>query len=100
MVIYSRTGEKADSVIKKIISGQRHGWIVVTSDRDISVHAWASGAVPISGENFLRFFRNKVVSYPDREEYEDNEYQEPRKKGSPRKLSKKEKAIRRALNKL
>jgi predicted RNA-binding protein with PIN domain len=99
-VIFSRTGEKADSVIKRIISVQRYGWTVVTSDRDISDHAWASGAVPISGEDFLRFFKNKIVSYSDIEEYEDDEYQELRKKGSPRKLSKKEKAIRRALNKL
>jgi len=34
------------------------------------------------------------------EVYEDGEYQEIRRKGNPRKLSKKEKAIRRALNKL
>jgi len=56
--------------------------------------------VPISGEDFLRIFENKIDSYSDAEAYEDNEYQEPQRKGSPRKLSKKEKAIRRALNKL
>jgi len=33
------------------------------------------------------------------EEY-DEEYSEPQRKGNPRRLSKKEKAIRRALNKL
>lgn len=99
-VIYSRIGEKADSVIKRIISVQRYGWIVVSSDRDITDHAWASDAVPISGEDFLRIIENKVISYFDIEGYEDDEYQEPRKKGSPRKLSKKEKAIRRVLNKL
>jgi len=56
--------------------------------------------VPISGEDFLSIFENKILSYSHIEEYEDDEYQELRKKGSPRKLSKKEKAIRRALNKL
>ena len=99
-VIYSRIGENADSVIKRIISVRRYGWIVVSSDRDIANHAWSSGAVPISGEDFLRIFENKIDSYSDAEAYEDNEYQEPQRKGSPRKLSKKEKAIRRALNKL
>ena len=99
-VIYSRIGEKADSVIKGIISDQRYGWIVISSDRDITDHAWSSGAVPISGEDFLSIFENKILSYSHIEEYEDDEYQELRKKGSPRKLSKKEKAIRRALNKL
>lgn len=99
-VIYSRIGEKADAVIKRMISVKRYGWIVVSSDRDITDHTWSSGAVPISGEDFLRIFENKLSSYSDTEEYEDDEYQEPRKKGSPRKLSKKEKAIRRALKKL
>jgi hypothetical protein len=56
--------------------------------------------VPVSGEDFLRIFENKSDSYSDGEEYEDDYYKEPQKKGSPRKLSKKEKAIRRTLKKL
>jgi predicted RNA-binding protein with PIN domain len=99
-VIYSRIGEKADSVIKRIISLERSGWIVVTSDRDIADRAWAHGSVPISAEDFVRIFEQHVLDYSTTEEYEDKEYQEPRRKGSPRKLSKKEKAIRRALSKL
>jgi predicted RNA-binding protein with PIN domain len=99
-IIYSRIGEKADAVIKRIISLQRSGWIVVTSDRDIANHAWASGSVPVSGEDFLRVFESQSPSHSDREEQEEDEYRDIRKKGSPRKLSKKEKAIRRALNKL
>src|SRR4030043_1963824 len=39
-VIYSRMGEKADSVIKRIISSERRGGVVVTSDRDIEACAW------------------------------------------------------------
>jgi predicted RNA-binding protein with PIN domain len=52
-VIYSRIGEKADSVIKRVISCKKCGWIVVTSDRDIADHAWATGSTPISGWDFL-----------------------------------------------
>lgn len=101
-VIYSRIGEKADSVIKRIISSGRKGWIVVTSDRDIAGRAWLTGAVPVSTEDFFRIIEQHehVPDYSAEEEYEDKEYQEPRRKGSPRKLSKKEKAIRRALSKL
>ena len=99
-VIYSRIGEKADAVIKRIISSQQDYWIVVTSDKDIAHHAWASGSVPVSGEDFMRRFEKQVLSNFVIEDYEDWDYQEPRKKGSPRKLSRKEKAIRRVLNKL
>lgn len=72
----------------------------MTSDRDIAQHAWASGSVPVSGEYFMRSVENQVLSHSVMEDHEDKDYQEPRKKGSPRKLSKKEKAIRRALKKL
>jgi len=72
----------------------------VTSDRDIAHYAWASGSVPVSGGDFMRSVENQVLSHSVIEDHEDRDYQEPRKKGSPRKLSKKEKAIRRALNKL
>ena len=40
-VIYSRLGENADYVIKRIISRDKREWIVVTSDRDIAAFAWA-----------------------------------------------------------
>ena len=40
-VIYSRIGDKADSVIKRMISAERREWIVVTSDREIADHAWS-----------------------------------------------------------
>jgi predicted RNA-binding protein with PIN domain len=98
-VIYSRIGEKADSVIKRIISSDRREWIVVTSDREIANHAWASNSIPISSEDFLKTIERDNPSCFDEEESEE-EYIKPRRKGNPRKLSKKEKAVRRALSKL
>ena len=100
-VIYSRMGEKADSVIKRIISSERRGWIVVTSDRDIAARAWASGSVPISSEDFM----NAIAKIQTEKEnmYEEEyveEYVQTSRKGSPRMLSKKEKAIRNILHKL
>ncbi len=100
-VIYSKIGEKADFVINRIISSDRREWIVVTSDRDIVNHAWASGSIPVSAGDFLKAIERKIPSYFYEEEYDDrDDYIEPRRKGNPRKLSKKEKAIRRALSKL
>jgi predicted RNA-binding protein with PIN domain len=100
-VIYSRMGEKADSVIKRIISSERRGWIVVTSDRDIAARAWASGSVPISSEDFMNAIAKIQTERENmyEEEYVE-EYVQTSRKGSPRMLSKKEKAIRNILHKL
>ena len=99
-VIYSRLGEKADSVIKRLISSDKRQWIVVTSDRDIADHAWRCGSVAVSSEEFQNVFeKSGKIDSGDFEFLEEEDY-EPEKKGSPRKLSKKEKAKRRALSKL
>ncbi len=97
-VIYSRIGDKADDVIKRMISAERREWIVVTSDREIAGHAWQTGSIPVSSDDFLNALRTKDLS--DIEEEYEEEYIEPGRKGSPRQLSKKEKAVRRALSKL
>ncbi len=102
-VIFSRLGEKADSVIRRIISADRCGWIVVTSDRDIATHAWASDAVPISSVDFMNAIEKiqgeTGIMYEEGGE-EEEEYARPSRKGNPKQMSKKEKAIRKTLNKL
>jgi predicted RNA-binding protein with PIN domain len=104
-VIYSKIGEKADSVIKRIISTERHEWIVVTSDRDIASHAWSTGSVPISSEAFVHCIeREKEESHTgnpwEQAEVEDERAVSGHGKGNARRLSKREKAIKRALGKL
>lgn len=99
-MIFSRLGEKADSVIKRIISSERRGWIVVTSDRDIAARAWASGSVPISSEDFMNAVEKIHAEQENTYEKYDEEYPQAGRKGNPRKLSKKEKAIRNILHKL
>ena len=73
---------------------------MVTSDRDIASNAWTSGAVPISSEDFMNAIEKrqteKEVLYED--DYE--EYGKSDRKGNPKQMSKKEKAIRRMLSKL
>jgi predicted RNA-binding protein with PIN domain len=93
-VIYTGLGEKADSVIKKAVSKSQATMIVISSDREIQRHAWSHGSTPIDSDLFLRV----VEGYDAIEEKED--YYQERGKGNPRRPSKKQKAINRALSKL
>ncbi len=99
-VIYSRLGEKADSVIKRILKDQKREWIVISSDREITSYAWSHGGVPVPSERF-----RSIIQQPDREiggDYDllfDEEEQTDRK-GKARTPSKKEKALLRILKKL
>lgn len=95
-MIYSRLGEKADLVIKRVTSSERHEWIVVSSDRDIANHAWSVNSVPVPSETFSRF-----IEESDPEQGEDrNEFNGSEGGGGGHKASRKEKALTRALRKL
>jgi predicted RNA-binding protein with PIN domain len=100
-VIYSRLGEKADSVIKRILSTERREWIVVSSDREIANHAWATDSIPVPSEEFLPFLEGTgtAVIPSSGKDGDDTELREERK-GNPRKPSRKERAMNRALGKL
>lgn len=103
-VIYSRLGETADYVIKRIISRDKKEWIVVTSDRDIAGFAWANGCVAVPSERFRILMGGTGSSmggeYEPLYEDEDEVPGLQKGKGNPRTLSKKEKALMRALRKL
>jgi predicted RNA-binding protein with PIN domain len=118
-IIYSRLGEKADDVIKRIISSDRkEEWIVVSNDRDIAKHAWSVHSIPVPSEEFLDIISRQaeqivkqtnlpVLGQTEKEtvdglahkDFEEDEYAHV-SKGNPYQLSKKDKAIRRALGKL
>jgi predicted RNA-binding protein with PIN domain len=103
-VIYSGLGERADNVIKKIIADQRRTWVVVSSDREIQSSAWKHECVPIDADVFYdRLMRSLDATGENGSTdgiWEEDEYMESPKKGSPRKLSWKEKSIRRVIDKL
>jgi predicted RNA-binding protein with PIN domain len=106
-IIYTRLGEKADDVIKKMVSHERKEWIVVSADREIVDHAWTAGSVPVLPDRFMDIISRRcrecsdelpAVSEEDEEEREDYEGRDRR--GNPYQLSRKEKLLRRALSKL
>ncbi len=103
-VVYTGIGEKADQAIIRMIP---HGVdsAVISSDREVQAGAWAAGAVAVDSETFLRKLGAAGAEEghddqwdPD-EEYEEM-YAERRKKGNPRKASRKQKELERVLRKL
>jgi predicted RNA-binding protein with PIN domain len=102
-VVYSPLGEKADAVIKRAVSESRGNLIVVSSDREIQGHAWARGAVPVDSEVFmgkLEHAGRPEEPGPEGEDEEDYAAGETGRRGNPRRPSKRQKALRRALSKL
>jgi predicted RNA-binding protein with PIN domain len=106
-VIYSRIGENADFVIKRILNESTRMWIVVSSDREISDFAERKNSVPIPADEFeKRMYKSLYDSGNAMTEalydYEKDEesLSERFLKGNPRKLSKKQKKKLRAMEKL
>ncbi|MCX7987938.1 MAG: NYN domain-containing protein [Thermodesulfovibrio sp.] len=84
-IIYSGAGEKADDVIKRIIKTEKALWIVVTSDRDIEKAVWRENCISIDSSIFFDILMGKKFYFE-------------KQKGLT--LSKKEKAILRAIARL
>lgn len=101
-IIYSKIGEKADEVIKRLIREKGAGAIVVSSDREIAKFASRFSVAVVSSEQFqekLRRLESKREEGMGKEEEEEG-YKDSKKKGPSRRLSKKEKRLREALKKL
>jgi predicted RNA-binding protein with PIN domain len=97
-IIFSRLGEKADSVIIRLARAQGSGCVVVTSDREIrSVVEKFEAAAVTSGE-FAEVLRDAESPY-DRSEYGRTQ-RETSKKGNPRRLSRADKKRSEILRKL
>jgi hypothetical protein len=97
-VIFSKLGEKADDVIKRLVKEKGSGTIVITSDRDVARFAQRMGVAVIPSEQF----REKLEKGSSHriEENPEEEEREIRKKGPSRRLSKQEKRTRAASKKL
>jgi hypothetical protein len=102
-LIYSRLGEKADQVIERLVRKWGGSCVVVTSDRDLIRSVEKDGAVVIDSIEFIErlrmseYFELKGDDSP--EESEESRIH-TRKKGNPKRKSKKERARSRRLRKL
>ncbi|MFQ5559771.1 MAG: NYN domain-containing protein [Nitrospinota bacterium] len=52
-VVFSKKGERADDVIKRMVSPQGMEWVVVSSDLDVRRFCQAKGAVAIHASEFI-----------------------------------------------
>jgi hypothetical protein len=98
-LIYSKLGEKADEVIKRLVKGEGSGAIVITSDREVSRFAEKMAVAVIPSQQF----QEKLEASPNKfeEGLEEEEVEKGiKKKGLSRRLSKKEKRTRAAFKKL
>lgn len=101
-VVFSALGERADAVIKKMVTPDRK-WIVVSSDREIQAHAWAAGSVPLGSDEFLAVLEKRSAAVDSARDIGGEEEEEsPGRptKGSPRKRSRRQKDRDWALGRL
>ena len=93
-VVFSRPPERADDVLMRLAAQYREGAVVVSSDRAVRSAAWRAGSTALEAEQFLSAVDGER---PDADEVDD----EPAvKRGNPHRLSREQRAIRRALARL
>ena len=104
-VVFSSARESADHVLARMA---REGGAVVSNDREVRRAAERAGAIVVTTDQFLaRLDRPRAVSTeggaptePALEKDDDDEPARGPRKGNPRRLSKKDKATKRALGRL
>jgi len=102
-IVFSRRGELADSVIKRIVARERDRAVVVTSDREVANYAVRHGATSIDSKDFE--FKMQMVADPDPEacgcaDGETGWTPTTKKRGPARRRSKRERRCRMRTRKL
>lgn len=106
-IVYSRKGETADEVIKRMVRAERGiELVVVSSDREVAAAAARAGGVAISSPAFEERMgegETRETFYDDEPPEEDDDLS-PRagtgKKGTARRRSKRHRQTKRRLSKL
>lgn len=101
-IVFSRLGEKADDVIKRMVKCHDVEYTVITSDKEVASFAESSGHMAIPSEEFIPKLRLDSRTESGIGDDEDTEYRAitTRKKGNPRKLSKAARRRKQRLDRL
>jgi predicted RNA-binding protein with PIN domain len=99
-LIFSKLGEKADEVIKRLVKEKGSGATVVTSDREVSKYAERMAAAVIPSDQFKEKIEGTDVKTEKGFEEGVEEERGLKRKGPSRRLSKREKRLKAALKKL
>ena len=99
---FSRRGESADTVIKKMSNRIKEKALVVSSDRDIIDHAVLQGSATISSPEFEKIIANTSTNIDGHDETngENGWIPTTKKKGPRRRLSKNARRSRLKIQKL
>jgi predicted RNA-binding protein with PIN domain len=101
LVIYSRRGEKADEVIKRMADQEREGSLIVSSDREIMHYAERVGAAVMSAEDFnFRLCAVFAGDGPEGIDADQTQWSSTKKKGPAHRDSKKLRRQRRRVKKI
>jgi predicted RNA-binding protein with PIN domain len=98
-VRFSRPPRTADDVIMELVRQLGAGAIVVTSDNKIQNAARRAGAAAVASERFLAAL-DGLAAAGESEDDEDEDDGRSSKRGNPHRVSKDERAVRRALRRL
>jgi hypothetical protein len=102
-VIFSKPGEKADDVLKRLAAEKGGGLTVVTSDRDVALFAEKKGAIAIPVSDFagrMEMARFYELKGGEDEPISADRSVAPSKKGPSRRLSKSQRKTTAAIKKL
>jgi predicted RNA-binding protein with PIN domain len=99
-LIFSKLGEKADEVIKRLVKERGSGAVVITSDREVSKYAEKMAVAVIPSDQFREKLERSGLKMERNFEEEIDEERRLKGKGPSKMLSKKEKRLRLALKKL
>jgi predicted RNA-binding protein with PIN domain len=99
-LIYSKLGEKADEVIKRLLKREGSGAIVITSDREVSRFAERMAIPVIPSDQFKEKIERAGINMDEVADQEEEEVSGSKRKGQARRLSKKGKRAKAALKKL
>lgn len=101
---FSRGGETADAVIKRMAGREKERAVVVTSDRDVADFSASQGAAVIGSSEFEKKLEEaeymNVKGLCSESDEEEGWTPETRKKGPGKKLPKKKRRNRRKIGKL
>lgn len=103
VIVYSPIAEKADALIKRMVSRAAEPPIVITTDRDIQSFVWAHGAVAVDSEIFERRLHTGGAGNDydgDGDDEDDDAPARQERRGNAYKPSKKQRALDRAIRKL
>ncbi|MDI6853533.1 MAG: NYN domain-containing protein [Deltaproteobacteria bacterium] len=98
-IIFSRRGERADEVIKRLLNNERQRALMVSSDRELQHWADRVGAAWVEASRFETMYLN-ANSNASAEGEDDSPAQGTKKKGPARRKSKRERLRQQRLKKL